>query len=123
MTWYQGRQIVRKRVLDEGIRLDTFITSLLQNPPHRVEGVFAKTTLVNLEIGSMRNQFRRHCHIKILKCTTIVCIGLPQTIGEAFRINNVNEWLCDKPLAGTLGDPAAVIMLEPFEQFQEGARV
>jgi len=38
MTWYQGRQILRKRAVDGGIRLDAFIPALLQNPPHRVEG-------------------------------------------------------------------------------------
>ena len=38
MTWYQGRGILRKRAIAGGIRLDDFITSLLQHPPHRVEG-------------------------------------------------------------------------------------
>ena len=38
MTWYQGRGILRKRAVANGIRLDDFIASLLQHPPHRVEG-------------------------------------------------------------------------------------
>ncbi|MBT8583815.1 potassium transporter Kup [Polynucleobacter paneuropaeus] len=63
MTWYQGRQIVRKRVLDDGIRLDSFMTSLLQNPPHRVEGtaVFLTAHVDYLPVSFLHNL--KHNHI------------------------------------------------------------
>jgi len=38
MTWYQGRKMVRDKAVENGIRIDSFIPSLLQYPPHRVEG-------------------------------------------------------------------------------------
>lgn len=38
MTWYQGRKILRGKAIDNGIRIDTFIPSLLKMPPHRVDG-------------------------------------------------------------------------------------
>jgi KUP system potassium uptake protein len=63
MTWYQGRQIVRKRVLDDGIRLDSFMTSLLQKPPHRVEGtaVFLTAHVDYLPVSFLHNL--KHNHI------------------------------------------------------------
>ena len=63
MTWYQGRQIVRKRVLDDGIRLDSFMTTLLQNPPHRVEGtaVFITAHVDYLPVSFLHNL--KHNHI------------------------------------------------------------
>ncbi|AWW50016.1 potassium transporter Kup [Polynucleobacter paneuropaeus] len=63
MTWYQGRQIVRKRVLDDGIRLDSFMNSLLQNPPHRVEGtaVFLTAHVDYLPVSFLHNL--KHNHI------------------------------------------------------------
>jgi len=62
MTWYQGRQIVRKRVLDDGIRLDSFMTSLLQNPPHRVEGtaVFLTAHVDYLPVSFLHNLKHNH---------------------------------------------------------------
>lgn len=38
MTWYTGRHTLRARVKDQGIPLIPFVESLMQNPPHRVEG-------------------------------------------------------------------------------------
>jgi KUP system potassium uptake protein len=38
MTWYQGRQLLRSRAINNGIGLEDFIPSLLQHPPHRIEG-------------------------------------------------------------------------------------
>ena len=38
MTWYQGRQLLRSRAIDNGIALEDFIPSLLQHPPHRIDG-------------------------------------------------------------------------------------
>ena len=38
MTWYQGRQLLRSRAINNGIELEGFIPSLLQHPPHRIEG-------------------------------------------------------------------------------------
>jgi len=74
MTWYQGRQIVRKRVLNEGIRLDTFITSLLQNPPHRVEGtaIFLTAHVDYLPVSFLHNLKHNHIlhdRVFFLKCS------------------------------------------------------
>jgi len=38
MTWYQGRQLLRKRAVDGGIQIEDFLHSLMQHPPARVEG-------------------------------------------------------------------------------------
>ena len=38
ITWYQGKQIVASIVKKDGVKLDEFITSLLQNPPTQVSG-------------------------------------------------------------------------------------
>jgi len=38
MTWYQGRQLLRERAINNGIRLTEFIPSLISHPPHRIEG-------------------------------------------------------------------------------------
>jgi KUP system potassium uptake protein len=38
VTWYQGRQLLRSRAISNGIALEDFIPSLLQHPPHRIEG-------------------------------------------------------------------------------------
>lgn len=38
ITWYQGRQLLRSRAINNGIELEGFIPSLLQHPPHRIAG-------------------------------------------------------------------------------------
>ena len=38
MTWYQGRQLLRSRAITNGIGLEDFIPTLLQHPPHRIDG-------------------------------------------------------------------------------------
>ena len=38
MTWYQGRQLLRSRAINNGIELEGFIPALMQHPPHRIEG-------------------------------------------------------------------------------------
>ena len=38
MTWYQGRQLLRERAINNGIRLTEFIPSLISHPPHRIGG-------------------------------------------------------------------------------------
>ncbi len=38
ITWYQGKQIVDSIVRKDGVKLDVFISSLLQNPPTQVPG-------------------------------------------------------------------------------------
>lgn len=38
ITWYQGKQIMESIVKKDGVKLDVFITSLLQNPPTQVKG-------------------------------------------------------------------------------------
>ncbi|MBU3564368.1 MULTISPECIES: potassium transporter Kup [unclassified Polynucleobacter] len=74
MTWYQGRQIVRERVLNDGIRLDTFITSLLLNPPHRVEGtaIFLTAHVDYLPVSFLHNLKHNHIlhdRVFFLKCS------------------------------------------------------
>jgi len=38
MTWYQGRSLLRDKLIQNGIPLENFVSSLLKNPPYRVEG-------------------------------------------------------------------------------------
>ena len=38
MTWYQGRKLIKERSVSSGIEIEEFLPSLLENPPHRVEG-------------------------------------------------------------------------------------
>jgi KUP system potassium uptake protein len=38
MTWFQGRHLLRERAINNGIRLEDFVPSLLAHPPGRVEG-------------------------------------------------------------------------------------
>jgi KUP system potassium uptake protein len=62
MTWYQGRQILRARAVDGGIRLDTFITSLLAHPPHRVEGtaIFLTAHVDYVPVSLLHNLKHNH---------------------------------------------------------------
>lgn len=38
MTWYQGRKLLREKIVDDSIPLEAFVEGLLSHPPHRVEG-------------------------------------------------------------------------------------
>ena len=38
MTWYQGRQLLRKHAVEGGIQIEDFLKSLMMHPPVRVEG-------------------------------------------------------------------------------------
>ncbi len=38
MTWYQGRQLLRSKAINNGIGLEDFIPSLLEHPPYRIDG-------------------------------------------------------------------------------------
>jgi KUP system potassium uptake protein len=62
MTWYQGRQILRARAVDNGIRLDTFIESLLAHPPHRVEGtaIFLTAHVDYVPVSLLHNLKHNH---------------------------------------------------------------
>jgi KUP system potassium uptake protein len=62
ITWYRGRQILRKRALDEGIQLGGFITALLQHPPHRVEGtaIFLTAHVDYLPVSFLHNLKHNH---------------------------------------------------------------
>ena len=62
ITWYRGRQILRKRALDEGIQLGRFITALLQHPPHRVEGtaIFLTAHVDYLPVSFLHNLKHNH---------------------------------------------------------------
>ena len=62
MTWYQGRGILRKRAVENGIRLDEFITSLLAHPPHRVEGtaIFLTAHVDYVPVSLLHNLKHNH---------------------------------------------------------------
>lgn len=62
ITWFRGRQILRKRAMDEGIELSSFIESLLKHPPHRVEGtaVFLTAHVDYLPVSFLHNLKHNH---------------------------------------------------------------
>ena len=62
ITWFRGRQILRKRAMDEGIQLSSFIESLLKHPPHRVEGtaVFLTAHVDYLPVSFLHNLKHNH---------------------------------------------------------------
>ena len=62
MTWYQGRQLLRQRSVEEGIELKGFIDVLMQNPPHRVEGtaVFLTAHVDYLPVSFLHNLKHNH---------------------------------------------------------------
>jgi KUP system potassium uptake protein len=62
ITWYRGRQILRKRAVEEGIQLSSFIGALLQHPPHRVEGtaIFLTAHVDYLPVSFLHNLKHNH---------------------------------------------------------------
>lgn len=62
ITWYQGRQLLRKRSREEGIELKGFIDSLMKNPPHRVEGtaIFLTAHVDYLPVSFLHNLKHNH---------------------------------------------------------------
>lgn len=38
MTWHQGRNLLREKTIDLGIKIEDFIPALFLHPPHRIEG-------------------------------------------------------------------------------------
>lgn len=62
ITWYRGRQILRQRAVEEGIKLSTFIESLLAHPPHRVEGtaIFLTAHVDYLPVSFLHNLKHNH---------------------------------------------------------------
>lgn len=62
ITWFRGRQILRKLAMDGGIQLGSFIESLLKHPPHRVEGtaVFLTAHVDYLPISFLHNLKHNH---------------------------------------------------------------
>lgn len=62
ITWYRWRQILRKRAMDEGIQLSSFIGALLQHPPHRVEGtaIFLTAHVDYLPVSFLHNLKHNH---------------------------------------------------------------
>jgi KUP system potassium uptake protein len=62
ITWFSGRQILRKRAVEEGIQLGSFIESLLKHPPHRVEGtaVFLTAHVDYLPVSFLHNLKHNH---------------------------------------------------------------
>jgi KUP system potassium uptake protein len=57
ITWYRGRQILRKRAIEGGIKLSSFIEGLLAHPPHRVEGtaIFLTAHVDYLPVSFLHN--------------------------------------------------------------------
>jgi KUP system potassium uptake protein len=62
MTWYQGRQLLRRRAIEEGIELKGFIDVLMMNPPHRVEGtaIFLTAHVDYLPVSFLHNLKHNH---------------------------------------------------------------
>jgi KUP system potassium uptake protein len=62
ITWYRGRQILRQRAVEEGIKLSSFIESLLAHPPHRVEGtaIFLTAHVDYLPVSFLHNLKHNH---------------------------------------------------------------
>lgn len=62
ITWYRGRQILRKRAIEDGIQLSSFIQGLLAHPPHRVEGtaVFLTAHVDYLPVSFLHNLKHNH---------------------------------------------------------------
>ena len=62
MTWYQGRQLLRRRAVKEGIELKGFIDVLMMNPPHRVEGtaIFLTAHVDYLPVSFLHNLKHNH---------------------------------------------------------------
>ena len=62
ITWYRGRQILRALAVKEGIQLSSFISALLQHPPHRVEGtaIFLTAHVDYLPVSFLHNLKHNH---------------------------------------------------------------
>ena len=62
MTWYKGRKILRDRSTANGIKLEGFMSSLMINPPHRVEGtaVFLSAHVDYLPVSFLHNLKHNH---------------------------------------------------------------
>jgi KUP system potassium uptake protein len=62
ITWYRGRQILRKRAMEGGIELNSFIGALLAHPPHRVEGtaIFLTAHVDYLPVSFLHNLKHNH---------------------------------------------------------------
>jgi KUP system potassium uptake protein len=62
ITWYRGRQILRKRSVEGGIQLGSFISGLLDHPPHRVEGtaIFLTAHVDYLPVSFLHNLKHNH---------------------------------------------------------------
>jgi KUP system potassium uptake protein len=62
ITWYRGRQILRKRAVEGGIELSSFISALLAHPPHRVEGnaIFLTAHVDYLPVSFLHNLKHNH---------------------------------------------------------------
>ena len=62
ITWYQGRQLLRRRAVEEGIELKGFIDVLMMNPPYRVEGtaIFLTAHVDYLPVSFLHNLKHNH---------------------------------------------------------------
>jgi KUP system potassium uptake protein len=62
ITWYRGRQILRQRAIENGIQLSSFISVLLEHPPHRVDGtaIFLTAHVDYLPVSFLHNLKHNH---------------------------------------------------------------
>jgi KUP system potassium uptake protein len=62
ITWYRGRQILRKQAMEGGIKLSSFIEGLLAHPPHRAEGtaIFLTAHVDYLPVSFLHNLKHNH---------------------------------------------------------------
>ncbi len=68
-TWYQGRKLLRERVVSDSIRLPEFVEALLAHPPHRVEGtaVFLTAHIDFVPVALLHNlKHNRVLHQRVL---------------------------------------------------------
>ena len=69
MTWYQGRRLIREKAVENGIPLESFVSSLLAHPPHRVDGtaVFLTAHVDYVPVAMLHNlKHNRVLHKRVI---------------------------------------------------------
>lgn len=75
ITWYKGRKLLRDKLISNSIPMESFVTSLLAHPPHRVEGtaIFLTAHIDYVPVAMLHNlKHNRVMHERIffLKLST-----------------------------------------------------
>ena len=76
ITWYQGKQIVDTIVKKDGVKIDVFVNSLLQNPPTQVTGtaVYLNSHIEYVPIAFADNIKHNHVmHERIFFLNIVTC--------------------------------------------------